>query len=33
MNRSRTDTLKVPGATLHHEVRGDGPALLLIRDG
>lgn len=33
MNQSRTDTLKVPGATLHYEVRGDGPVLLLIPGG
>jgi hypothetical protein len=33
MNRSRTDTLKVPGATLHYEVCGTGPILLLIRAG
>jgi acetyltransferase/esterase len=28
-----TDTLKVPGATLHFEVRGSGPTLLLIPGG
>ena len=33
MNHSRTDTLKVPGATLHYEVRGTGPVLLLIPGG
>ena len=33
MNQSRTDTLRVPGATLHYEVRGDGPVLLLIPGG
>lgn len=33
MNQSRTDTLKVPGATLHYEVRGAGPVLLLIPGG
>ena len=33
MNQSRTDTLKVPGATLHYEVRGYGPVLLLIPGG
>ena len=33
MNQSQTDTLKVPGATLHYEVRGDGPVLLLIPGG
>ncbi|PXX70828.1 pimeloyl-ACP methyl ester carboxylesterase [Nocardia tenerifensis] len=26
----RSDTLKVPGATLYYEVRGDGPVLLLL---
>lgn len=29
----KTDTLKVPGATLHYEVRGSGPVLLLICGG
>ncbi|WKX73658.1 alpha/beta fold hydrolase [Streptomyces sp. XD-27] len=29
----RTGTLKVPGATLHYEVRGTGPLLLLIPGG
>jgi len=33
MNQSRTDTLRVPGATLHYEVRGTGPVLLLIPGG
>ncbi len=33
MNQSRTDTLKVPGATLHYEVHGTGPVLLLIPGG
>ena len=33
MDRSHTDTLKVPGATLHYEVRGTGPVLLLIPGG
>jgi pimeloyl-ACP methyl ester carboxylesterase len=33
MNQPRTDTLKVPGATLHYEVCGAGPALLLIPGG
>ncbi|MEU0572774.1 hypothetical protein ABZ297_46240 [Nonomuraea sp. NPDC005983] len=28
-----TGTLAVPGADLHHEVRGRGPALLLINGG
>ncbi|WP_432589978.1 alpha/beta hydrolase [Streptomyces sp. HD1123-B1] len=28
-----TGTLRVPGATLHHEVRGSGPVLLLIPGG
>ncbi|WP_440087052.1 alpha/beta fold hydrolase [Streptosporangium sp. LJ11] len=29
----KTSTLKVPGATLHHEIRGSGPTLLLICGG
>jgi pimeloyl-ACP methyl ester carboxylesterase len=33
MNRSRTDTLGVPGATLHYEVCGTAPLLLLIAGG
>jgi pimeloyl-ACP methyl ester carboxylesterase len=33
MNGSRTDRLKVTGATLHYEVRGTGPVLLLIPGG
>ena len=33
MDRFRTDTLKVPGATLHYEVRGTGPVLPLIPGG
>lgn len=33
MNQSRTDTLKVPSATLHYEVSGTGPVLLLIPGG
>ena len=33
MNQSRTDTLKVPGATLHYEVRSAGPVLLFIPGG
>ena len=33
MNQSRTDTLEVPGATLHYEVLGAGPVLLLIPGG
>jgi pimeloyl-ACP methyl ester carboxylesterase len=33
MNQSPTDTLKVPGATLHYEVCGTGPTLLLIPGG
>src|SRR5215211_450513 len=32
-NQSRTDTLRVPGATLHYEVCGTGPVLLLIPGG
>ncbi|MFF5207180.1 alpha/beta fold hydrolase [Streptosporangium sp. NPDC000396] len=30
MSTTKTDTLKVPGATLHYEVSGSGPVLLLI---
>jgi pimeloyl-ACP methyl ester carboxylesterase len=30
---AKVDTLAVPGATLHHEVRGSGPVLLLICGG
>ena len=33
MNQSRTDALEVPGATLHYEVCGTGPVLLLIPGG
>jgi len=33
MNRMRTNTLCVPGATLSYEVRGQGPILLLIPGG
>src|SRR6478752_4004532 len=33
MTTSLTDTLKVPGAALHYEVRGSGPLLLLICGG
>ena len=33
MNRSSTNTLKVSGATLHYEVCGTGPVLLLIPGG
>lgn len=33
MNRSRTGTLRVPGASLHYEVSGAGPVLLLIPGG
>jgi pimeloyl-ACP methyl ester carboxylesterase len=33
MNTSTTGTLAVPGARLYHEVRGRGPALLLIPGG
>ena len=33
MNQSRTDRLEVPGATLHYEVGGAGPVLLLIPGG
>ncbi|WP_431041058.1 alpha/beta fold hydrolase [Streptomyces sp. P1-3] len=32
-HQPRTGTLKVPGATLHYEVRGTGPVLLLIPGG
>ena len=31
--RAKADTLKVPGATLYHEVRGSGPLLLAIPGG
>lgn len=30
---TKVDTLKVPGATLHYEVRGSGPVLLMIPGG
>ncbi|HEV2871862.1 MAG TPA: alpha/beta fold hydrolase, partial [Actinomycetota bacterium] len=30
MDETRVATLKVPGASLHYEVRGDGPLLLII---
>jgi pimeloyl-ACP methyl ester carboxylesterase len=30
MNPTKTDTLKVPGASLYYELRGSGPLLLLI---
>ncbi|MBX9387853.1 alpha/beta fold hydrolase [Streptomonospora nanhaiensis] len=33
MTTPRTGTLRVPGATLHYEVRGSGPVLLLIPGG
>lgn len=33
MNEVRADTLKIPGATLHYEVAGSGPVLLLIPGG
>ncbi len=33
MNPSHTETLKVPGATLHYEVCGSGPVLLCIPGG
>ncbi|MCP2166844.1 alpha/beta fold hydrolase [Goodfellowiella coeruleoviolacea] len=33
MDTPRTATLRVPGAHLHHEVRGTGPVLLLIPGG
>jgi len=33
MEAQKTDTLKVPGANLYHEVRGSGPVLLLICGG
>lgn len=33
MSPTKTDTLKVPGATLHYEVRGQGPVLLMICGG
>ncbi|MEU8384245.1 alpha/beta hydrolase [Streptosporangium sp. NPDC048865] len=33
MEPTKTSTLKVPGATLYHEIRGSGPTLLLICGG
>ncbi|MFI0773804.1 alpha/beta fold hydrolase [Streptomyces sp. NPDC021212] len=33
MTEPKTGALKVPGATLHYEVRGSGPVLLLIPGG
>ena len=30
MPTTRVATLKVPGASLHHEVQGSGPVLLII---
>ncbi|MET8180850.1 alpha/beta hydrolase [Streptomyces sp. NPDC005336] len=33
MSEAKTGTLRVPGATLHYEVRGTGPVLLLIPAG
>ncbi|MEV1009193.1 alpha/beta fold hydrolase [Streptomyces sp. NPDC049881] len=33
MNAPHPHTLPVPGAVLHHEVRGEGPVLLLIPGG
>lgn len=33
INEVHADTLKVPGATLHYEVAGSGPVLLLIPGG
>ena len=33
MNHPHADTLKVPDATLHYEVRGSGPVLLCIPGG
>lgn len=33
MDQPRTATLRVPGASLYHEVRGSGPLLLLIPGG
>lgn len=33
MNAAANDMLRVPGATLYYEVRGTGPALLLIPGG
>lgn len=31
--RTRTETLKVPGASLYYEVRGSGPVLLMMPGG
>jgi hypothetical protein len=33
MQATKTNTLRVPGANLYHEVRGSGPVLLLICGG
>src|SRR5262244_297883 len=33
MQATKSNTLKVPGASLYHEVRGSGPVLLLICGG
>jgi len=33
MQTTQSNTLRVPGATLYHEVRGSGPVLLLICGG
>jgi pimeloyl-ACP methyl ester carboxylesterase len=33
VSTTKTDTLKVPGATLHYEVKGTGPVLLCISGG
>jgi pimeloyl-ACP methyl ester carboxylesterase len=33
MNDAQANTLKVPGATLHYEVKGSGPVLLMIPGG
>lgn len=33
MNTTKIDTLRVPGASLYYEIRGEGPVLLLIGAG
>ncbi len=33
MSPTKTDTLRVPGAVLHYELRGSGPVLLMICGG
>ena len=33
MSLTKSDTLRVPGASLYYEVRGSGPLLLMIAGG